>query len=340
MKDPTGLPAGNEERKLCLCARYGIIRARAIIRRASGGQMSKRGPLSKHLSQISRHREVHRFTKHQPAAFKWLFKPAVLLLDSSFFYDVSSSTSDHAATLITTTRVTTSRSHHTRMDFLAFPLEIRCHIYRQCGIRRCIRPFGEAEKQIGQATADEIAKCINIVEPALLLTCHQIYDEALPIMQQRHTVLLPSGPFVASFLRKAEEKQFYSFQSVHMLVATPDLEAANSSVTDAVCTPLIPAFFNPFQDIQRIYVNNAIILVLVHQRTTTGTKPGLAGEDTACGGFCKPCVQRGELVLHIGQARRVCSDDAYVGEGTLGLLQTNLAELEMPATVRIHVSCV
>ena len=127
------------------------------------------------------------------------------------------------------------------MDFLAFPLEIRCHIYKQCGLRRCIRPFGKTEKQTGQATADEIAKCITIVEPSLFLSCRQIYDEALPIMQQRHTVLLPSGAFVASFLRKAEQKQFYSFQSVHMLVATPDLEAANSAVTDAVCLPLILA---------------------------------------------------------------------------------------------------
>ena len=127
------------------------------------------------------------------------------------------------------------------MDFLAFPLEIRCLTYYHYGIQRIIRPFGNAEKQIGQATADEITKCINIVEPSLLLSCRQIYDEALPIMQQRHTVLLPSGPFVASFLRKVEEKQFYSFQSVHMLVATPDLEAANSAVTDAVCLPLILA---------------------------------------------------------------------------------------------------
>lgn len=56
-------------------------------------------------------------------------------------------------------------------------------------------------------------------------------------------------------------------------------------------------------------------------------------------GFARRVCKGGELVLHIGQARRVCSDDAYMGEGTLQLLRDNLAELELPATVRIHVSC-
>ena len=124
------------------------------------------------------------------------------------------------------------------MDFLAFPLEIRRHIYKCCGIRRCLRPFSKLDKQNGQATADELAKCINFVEPAILLSCRQVYHEALPILKRRCTVLLPSGPIAARYLRRPEERRSNSFESVHMLVTTPDLEAASSAVNDAVCVPL------------------------------------------------------------------------------------------------------
>lgn len=186
-------------------------------------------------------------TKHQLAVFKTLFKPAALVLDSSFFYTVSSSTPSYSGTLRTPTKAHTSRFPHTRMDFLAFPLEIRCLIYHYYGIRRCIRPFRKSDKQTNQATADEIAKCINIVSPALLLSCRQIHDEALPIIRKRHTMLLPSTPFAVRCLRIALEKRYTGFQSLHLLVTTPDLEAANSAVTDAVCLPLNPAFCPPIQ---------------------------------------------------------------------------------------------
>ena len=200
----------------------------------------KRGPPSKQLSQVAAHREVHSFLKPQLTVIKNPLRASCItlrffLLLRHFFIH-----SQSLRSLGTTTPATTSRFHHTRMDFFAFPLEIRCLIYYHYGIRRCIRPFREADKQANHPAADEIAKCLDIVEPALLLSCHQIYDEAFQILRKRYTGLLPSGPFAARFLSKAEEKGFCGFQSLHLLVTAPELEAANLAITDAVCIPLNP----------------------------------------------------------------------------------------------------